>query len=204
MTLAIREVSKLSLHRILQARDQYEDMRFQLQSLRNSYLFFKHNQVDGRVKHMATLKQMGKELAHELEKTEAILTLAELRQENEPGLLLVLERMVMNLTEFFHTNELMTPGQIQETALRIAYRFGGLTLEDVTLCLHRVKNGDYGSVYNRVDGGAIMGWLQRYEQDWQAVGMERNARLHNQSKAGVWKEGHEYRIVAPKRLKELI
>lgn len=201
---AIEELSKLSIYKILDAREYYDEMSFQLGQLRKSYNWFKHTKgVEGRMKHMATLKKIGKELSDQLEATPKLYTLLELKKEQEDVTLKTLKLMLLSVVQYYQTSQLMTPAMIEEVALRIIHRFGGLTLEDVALCLHRVKNGDYGDVYNRVDGGAIMKWLQTYEDELQQIGIERNRRIHNQEKSGA-KSGQEYRIVEPVRLKQLM
>jgi hypothetical protein len=49
-----------------------------------------------------------------------------------------------------------------------------------------------------------MDWLQTYRKSVQQIGMERNRVRHNQGKTGIWKDGHEYRIIQPTRIKELM
>lgn len=194
----------MSIYKILDAREHYDEMAFQLQQMRKSYNWFKSTKgVDGRIQHMKTLKKIGQELKMQLAEMPKLYTLYELRKEQEEPTVKTLKLMIIGVVEYFQTSQILSTGLIEEVSLRIMHRFGGLTIEDVALCFHRVKNGDYGDVYNRVDGGAIMKWLQSYEDEVQQIGIERNRRIHNQDKSGA-KSGQEYRLVQPVRLKSLM
>lgn len=153
---------------------------------------------------MATLKKLGTELVAQLAVTPQILTLYELRKDQEEPTLKKLKLLVTNLALYFHTTQVVSKSMIEEIATRILYRFAGLSIEDVALCFHKVQNGDYGDVFNRLDGGVVMKWLQKYEAELQRIGMERDRRLHNQDKTGITKNGHDYRLVTPARIKNLM
>ncbi len=196
----------------MDARELRIDLEEQLVQMRKSWLFFKKNKgVKDRIKHMATLKKIGIELKSKLEEVPAIYTLFEYRnlpasetgESREQELLDTLSLLIVGVVEYHHTSEMMSVPMVKEVALRIVYQFGGLTIEDIGLCFHQIKNGQRGKVYNRIDAAVIMQWLHDYQAELQEIGTERNARLHNQSKTGVWKDGHEHRIIQPKRLKDL-
>lgn len=177
----------------------------ELEALRNSYRFYKSTQgIDCRIQHMITIKAKGEALSKELDKIPVVPTLFELAKQDEEKIMGTVQLMIINVVEYYKTSELMKSEMVEEVALRIIVTFGGLTLEDVALCFHRAKNGQLGQIYNRIDGGVIMEWLLGYQEEVQNIGMERNRRLHNQGKTGIWKEGHEYRILKPKRLTELM
>lgn len=189
----------------MDARELRIEAEDQLISLRKSYHFFKTNKgVAERIKHMASIKAAAVELKKELEKIPVVPTLFELAKQNEESIMGTLQLMIINVVEYYKTSEIMKGAMVEEIALRAILTFGGLTLEDVALCFHRAKNGQLGQIYNRIDGGVIMEWLLAYQEEVQSIGMERNRRLHNQGKTGMWKEGHEYRILKPKRLTELM
>ena len=202
--LALRELSTLSIQKIINAQDTYEELNFRLESLRKSYVMFKREKIKDRVKHMAEIKKMAGEVKLQVAEIPHYATLFELRKNDEQTTLNTITFMVIDIALYFQTGQVMSKDMAQEVSLRILLKFGGLTLEDVALCLHKVKNGEYGNNYNKVDGGSLMQWLNRYEAERQEIGMEMTRRIHNQGKSGVWKEGHEYRLIEPKRLKELV
>lgn len=202
--MVIRELSRMSIQKIMNARELHMELSSQLDQMRKSYRWFRDNSVEGRIKHMATLKKLGSDLSRELAEIPEYPNLYELRTSNEEEAIRVLMLMIIKVVEFFTTTEIMGKDMIQEVALRIVYQFGGLTLEDIALCFHQAQNGVHGKVFNRIDGAVLMDWLHKYEKDVRDIGEEKNRRIHNQGKGGIWKEGHEHRIIKPKRLNELV
>lgn len=203
-TLAIRELSTMSIRKIMDAQETRQQLEEQLDTLRVSYRFYKQNKVADRVKHLAAIKKMAAQLTEQLSATPRYDYIVTLRVKNEDELLRTLKLMILSVVKYFNTTEVMSRDLIEETALRVAFNFGDLTLEDIALCFHQAQNGEHGKIYNRVDGAVIMDWLQTYRKRVQEVGMERNRVQHNQGKTGIWKDGHEYRIIQPTRIKELI
>lgn len=203
--VALRELCTFSVQKIIRDQETHEELTFRLESLRNSYRLFKNNKmIEGRMLHMASIKKLAQEVTAQLNETTYLPTLFELRNTNEDDVLTTITLMVIDLCEYFTTSQVLSSAMAQEVSLRILLKFGGLTLEDIALCFHKVKNSDYGSNYNKVDGGSLMQWLNRYEAEKQEIGMEMMRRIHNQSKSGVWKDGQEHRLIEPKRLKELV
>lgn len=203
--VVLSEVSRLSIARIMDARALRGELSFQLDQMRNSYRWFKATRgVDGRIRHMQTLKKLGAELKVQLDSTPYLPALFELVEANQDDVLGTLSLMIIQVCKYFNTSEIMSEPMVKEVAMRIALKFGSLTLEDIALCLHQAQNGDHGKIYNRVDGAVIMDWLHKYSKQYQELGMERNLRIHNQGKTGIWKPGHEHRIIDPKRIKELM
>lgn len=189
----------------MDARDLRGELTFQLEQMRNSYRWFQATKgVDGRIKHMATLKKLGADLKSQLDSTPYLPAMFELRATGENDLIGTICLMIIRVCKYFNTTEVMGKDMVEEVATRIALKFGSLTIEDVALCFHQAQNGDHGIIYNRIDGAVIMDWLNGYSKKYRELGMERNRRIHNQGKTGIMKEGHDYRIIEPKRLKELM
>lgn len=189
----------------MQSREQREDMVFELESLRKSYRYFKNTKgIEGRIKHLMTLKKLGEELKAKLADLPEIPTLFELRAQDEDELLRVLSLMVVNVIEFHDTSKIMSPTMIQEVSLRIAMKHGGLTLEDVGLCFHQVKNGERGKIYNRLDAAVMLEWLNDYDKDIQEIGAERQRRVHASGKGSSSKSYTDHRLVVPARLRKLM
>ena len=189
----------------MDARDLRINAEEEFVSLRKSYKFFKENKgIDGRIQHMITIKGIAAELKKQLETLPAVPTLLESAAKDEEEVMRVLQLMIINLQEYYQTSDVLAGAMVEEIALRIILTFAGLTLEDIALCFHQAKSGLLGKVYNRIDGAVIMEWLNIYQTNVQSIGIERNRRMHNQGKTGIWKQGHEYRIVQPTRIKELM
>lgn len=56
----------------------------------------------------------------------------------------------------------MNPDQMNETACMIMDEYSFLTLADINLVFKRAKMGEYGNLYDRLDGSIIMGWFKTY------------------------------------------
>jgi len=191
----------------MDSRELRLNLEFELESLRNSYRFFKKtpprlgNRME-RKKCLNEITALATELKEQMAEVPEYPLLCELRLKDENEALRLLKLLVANVVLYHTTSEVMSPDMIDEVALRLLYQFGGLTLEDVALCFHQVKNGTRGKVYNRVDAAVIMIWLHDYQKDMQEIGMERNQRIANNDKTGVWKDSHPWRLVDLNRQKD--
>jgi hypothetical protein len=198
--LAIREVSALSVRKILDARELRQDLEFELEQTRKNWRWYKNTTFEDKEhekdkkKHMAELEKKGNTLKMLLAKVPDYPTLFEWRSKNEKTLVDTLTLMIIDLTEYHNTTDRMGANMTKEVALRVALQFGGLTIEDVALCFNQVKNGLMGKVYNRVDASVIMGWLHEYQKDVQEIGADRQAQMHVQAKGSTWKNSRDYRI----------
>jgi hypothetical protein len=191
----------------MDVRELRVELEADLESLRNSYKVFRQpprlgHPLKDRRKHMQEIQEQAERVKRDLTVVPAMPLLCELKLTSEDEALRMLKVLIVDMVLFHETSDKMSKEMIEETALRILYQFGGLTVEDVALCFHQVKNGLRGTVYNRVDAQVLMKWLHDYQKDAQEVGMERNLRIHNNDKTGVWKVGHEYRITDINRQSE--
>lgn len=55
--------------------------------------------------------------------------------------------------------------------------------EDFKLCFNNAKRGVYGTMYDRIDGAVIFGWLQKYSDSRLNRAEEINTEKHNEGKA---------------------
>lgn len=138
--------------------------------------------------HIKIVKEEIEQLEVKLSKTVYLPMIAELRRQNEEELIDTLQLLIIEVAEFYHTSERMTKNQVFETAYLILNQFAGLTIEDVALALHKAKGGEYGIVYNRIDGAVILDWLHKYKDRMQSIGMEREHRKHVQGKGNTYRE----------------
>jgi len=205
--LALQKLNGLTIGKVLDAREKWFDVKRELDSKRKwvkeleeeiqkpKEMKSELNKKDIKAL-MKSVREDVDRLELKLSKTVYLPMLAELRRQNEEELLDILQLLIIEVVKFYHTSEKMSDPQIFETSFLIANTFAGLTLEDVALCFHKAKAGDFGTVYNRIDGPVILDWLHKYQDKMQAVGMERELQRHLQSKGSTWKHGADYRINA--------
>ena len=60
--------------------------------------------------------------------------------------------------------------------------YGWLKISDIRLCFEYAKRGEYGEVYNRIDGAVIMSWFKRYAEERMQVALAVRDRMHEEAK----------------------
>ena len=205
--LALQKLNGLTIARILDAREAWFDVARELHSKKKLAdeiaALPKQEKKMWDKKLIKAVQEDVTRLQAQLAKTVYLPMLCELRRQNEEELLDTLQIMIIDVVKFYHTTEKMSEPQIFETAFLVMNTFGGLTLEDVALALHKAKAGEYGTVYNRIDGPVILDWLHKYQDKMQATGMERELQRHVQSKGSVYKDGATYRVNGIKKVGEI-
>lgn len=211
--LALQKLNGLTINKILDAREVWHDVARELHSKskwRKELESGEEIVIDGKKILKKDLKELIKavqadvdRLVVKLSKTVYLPMLSELRRQNEEELIDLIQLIILDLIKFYHTSEKMSEAQIFETAFLIVNNFPGLTLEDVALAVHKAKSGEYGQIYNRVDGQVILNWLHKYKDKMQAAGMERELQRHVQGKGSTWKNDSGYRISAIQEQKDV-
>lgn len=76
----------------------------------------------------------------------------------------LLAYVIADLVKFFNVGKMMTTNQIAATVELILedVNFSRLKIDDFKLCFNRAKKGEYGAVYDRIDGQVIFNWLNIY------------------------------------------
>src|SRR5690349_17133435 len=106
VVLAVKLLSTVSPTQIMVAREERDDLVFQLEGMRRSYKYFKKNMVPDRIVHMATLKKLGEQLKAELAEIPEVPTMFELRMQDDAELQRVLCLLVISLVEFHDTKKI--------------------------------------------------------------------------------------------------
>jgi len=73
-----------------------------------------------------------------------------------------LEMWLVNLNEFLNVARPMNDNQVQETAYMILSRYSYLKISDITLIFSKIKAGDYGPLYEGIDGTKIISIFEKY------------------------------------------
>ena len=69
--------------------------------------------------------------------------------------------VVMSL-EFFNVKQPMTSMQAVQTVSLLMDMYPHETIEDLMLCLKYAKSGQFGHVFNRIDGQVVFDWFRQY------------------------------------------
>ena len=73
-----------------------------------------------------------------------------------------IEGWIVNLRDFLNVGKKMTDQQTQETAIMIMDLYYNITIADINLIFRRAKLGQWGQIYDRMDGQIILSWFEKY------------------------------------------
>ena len=83
-------------------------------------------------------------------------------KENEEKTVDILMLMMLKFQDFYNCKSKMNREQVEETAFLIIERYRGLNFVDIGMCLKLAKMQE--KIYDRIDGGMILGWLDLYDK----------------------------------------
>lgn len=174
---ALAKVVKLSPGMILMKREVYQGVLSKIDSLQKSLEFFE-TEYDSKKKE-AFIKQIKEDISIEkskLENTEPLLTIAELTHnvEMKEDIENIILTILNDARQFFQVDNMISNEGLFGLVEVIIEMFASWTIEDVALCVFRAKSGQYGEVYNRLDGPTILRWFNAYEMERVKQIMERN------------------------------
>ena len=154
----------------------------ELERLRKQYVALRDSPMNlrkpGRVMDMSIIKKKGRELNARLRQAVEYKSIKQhLSEDSELAEALVL-KLLMDLYLFLNVSHSFNPEQFRPTAKMILSRCKGLTMEDVSICFHKVKSAEYKPAYGRLDGQVILGWLDEYKKERQKRQAERQQNLH--------------------------
>lgn len=73
--------------------------------------------------------------------------------------------LVSEVVEFFNVGKSMNDFQTATTVDLIIDSYSYFLIDDLKLCFKKALRGDYGKVYDRLDGAVILEWLRTYASE---------------------------------------
>ena len=98
----------------------------------------------------------------ELQLNDPPVSLYKSYKENEEKTVDILMLMMLKFQDFYNCKSKMNREQVEETAFLIIERHRGLNFVDIGMCLKLAKMQE--KIYDRIDGGMILGWLDLYDK----------------------------------------
>lgn len=95
----------------------------------------------------------------------------------------LLNILVSELVMFFSIGSPMGATEVKAAVQSIIHSFWMLKPDDFKLCFEMAKKGEFGPVYNRVDGNVILTWLAKYTELRTKQAIENNEAEHAKYKA---------------------
>lgn len=99
--------------------------------------------------------------------------MAELRREcGEAFTCAFLVKIVTEVVNYFNIGKSMSPGQIAQTVIFIMDDYYYLKPDDFKLCFSKAMKGNYGRLYDRLDGQIILDWIAQYTAERLEAGAQ--------------------------------
>jgi hypothetical protein len=97
---------------------------------------------------------------------------------------------ITDLNNFLNVSRKMTNEQILDTAQMLVLEYRSLTIADINLIFKRIKKGDFGNMYESLDGTKLLGWFDKYSierADWyeQQAYLEHDKIKNRDVKSGI-------------------
>lgn len=94
----------------------------------------------------------------------------------------ILTKKIAGIVKFFNVGKSMNDIQIADTISLILEHYPRLKPEDIELCFKKAKSGQYGQLYDRLDGQVILGWIFAYTQAKSEFVEHNNFIIHKENK----------------------
>ncbi len=96
--------------------------------------------------------------------------LSEIRKaKGEQAALSVLIALMDECQQYFNLQQPMSPQQLMLTAELIIEEYYYLRVEEFKMCFRMAMKGEYGPVYNRIDGQVFFEWIRKFFSKRDAV-----------------------------------
>lgn len=110
-------------------------------------------------------------------------TLASLRKTySEDFMLAYIELWLVNLNDFINVSRKMKPDQMSELAFLIFQDFYYFNLADINLVFSKIKKGEFGILYESIDGVKILSFFKQYEAERIDISYDEGIQEHQQIK----------------------
>jgi hypothetical protein len=86
------------------------------------------------------------------------------KYQGDPKTLVVVGYLIGEVVEFFNVGKSMSDSQIGSTARLILGNHWHLTVGELKLCFNWGMAGKFGRLYDRLDGGVLLEWIERYTE----------------------------------------
>jgi hypothetical protein len=104
-------------------------------------------------------------------------SLATYRKDNENLLYSNLETLLIRLSMSFNLGKNLESWQISEIATDVYQKYYFLSLEEFLLVLKKGRTGEFGKIYDRLDGAVIMEWFEKYETSDERQSLVKQRRI---------------------------
>lgn len=153
-----KAISRISLDKLEQARAETDRLESELTYWRGRY----RRETDPERRQL--IKQRGEAVSSYLQTVPQFPPLRALAQHDELSARDEIALLIIWLLEQLNISNTLSEAQIESISALILEEFGWLRLEDLAIVMRSAIKGEYGLIYNRLDGAIILDWLRRYAE----------------------------------------
>ena len=77
----------------------------------------------------------------------------------------IIAEMLLELNEFSNVSRKMNEGQIVETVNMLLNQYPGISLQEYQVFFNRIRSGEFGQLYESLDGIKIMAFMKDFYQE---------------------------------------
>ena len=183
--VALRQIAQVKPAVFEASQEQRKGLVSRLDSLKRSAMFFlddyrKHDRAALLMHILAEISEIENRLAI-VPKAYSIGILCKKNPEKlDDNIVLILN----DLRLFFQVDNMISTDGLYSLCGIITSEYKHLTLEEIAMCMNNAKLGNYGKLYNRLDGAIILGWLKQYTAEKQLRIDDRNYMAEANNKIG--------------------
>lgn len=190
-----RFVSKATPKRIIESRTLRASITEHLDTLRGQWAFWQEQLALSHLDEsgispimihnaLQSISTEGKALKASLEEIQPLSTIGELirKGEDSQSLELLIVDMILAFRDTLSIANNITPIQAKDAAMIIVENFPTLSFEELAMCFHRAKVGEYGEIMHRLDTNVILSWLNKFSKEMSQTSLELNSQQHTQLK----------------------
>jgi hypothetical protein len=97
-------------------------------------------------------------------------TFAEIRKDkSQQATIAIMVAMMDSCQQYFNLQQPMKPQQLALTAELILEDYYYLRVDELQVCFRLAMKGEYGTLYNRIDGQVFFEWIKKFMAKRQAV-----------------------------------
>jgi len=101
---------------------------------------------------------------------------------SEDFMLAYIELWLTNLNDFINVSRKMKPEQMEELAFLIYQDYYYFNLADINLVFTKIKKGEFGQLFESVDGVKILSYFKKYEGERIQTAYEEGMKEHQELK----------------------
>ena len=101
---------------------------------------------------------------------------------SEDFMLAYIELWLVNLNDFINVARKMNPAQMQELSLMIYQDYYYFNLADLNLVFSMIKKGEFGPLYESIDGAKVLACFQKYVIKRESVAFDVGLEEHKLTK----------------------